>query len=316
MEGDVWDSTWRDVAKRLQVHREHGRAHLLTEDVLRHETVLALTDRGVEPSRLALEFAAPALLGGKVDLVLDPPDGTLIELKFPRGSRTGISPDTMTMGELVRDFVRISVLGGGWVVQVLENRLHRYLAGAELRYGLQWISQEGESLTLTPNVLAALPLTATKAIGALGQDREIVARCRVAERIDEDLLLLAYQIAKPEPAEPEIFTTSSPRSRPTIPAGAPDRPATPAREGARREILESIRRIVAHRGRQEFSIAEVVDDMKRRGTGYETSTIRTMLSSHMCAEARGEGIAPYVDVTRVGRGTYRLNASRAPVAKT
>jgi hypothetical protein len=69
----------------------------LTEDTLRFETVLALAESGVPASRLAVEVRAPQLAGGKLDLVVDPPGGTIIEFKYPRDSRSGISPDTMNL---------------------------------------------------------------------------------------------------------------------------------------------------------------------------------------------------------------------------
>lgn len=46
--------------------------------------------------------------------------------------------------------------------------------------------------------------------------------------------------------------------------------------------------------------------MRRRGTGYTDATIRTMMSSHMRAEATGAGVAGYADLSRIDRATYRL----------
>jgi hypothetical protein len=51
---------------------------------------------------------------------------------------------------------------------------------------------------------------------------------------------------------------------------------------------------------------DVIDEMRRRGTSYSESTVRTMISSHLCAESIGPGIAGYTDLTRIGSGTYRL----------
>jgi hypothetical protein len=45
------------------------------------------------------------------------------------------------------------------------------------------------------------------------------------------------------------------------------------------------------------------------GPGGDTcaeATIRTVISAHLCAEATGDGVAGYADLTRVGRGMYRL----------
>ena len=41
-------------------------------------------------SRLQAEYPAPTLQGGKLDLVVDAPDGDVIELKYPRDSRSEI----------------------------------------------------------------------------------------------------------------------------------------------------------------------------------------------------------------------------------
>lgn len=53
----------------------------------------------------------------------------VIELKYPRDSRSGISPDTMTLGELLRDFLRVAAVPADqpWVVQILNPRLQRFL---------------------------------------------------------------------------------------------------------------------------------------------------------------------------------------------
>ncbi|MDP9434149.1 MAG: hypothetical protein M3P93_02725, partial [Actinomycetota bacterium] len=83
-----WLMVWRDVAARVRAHRAAGRGHLVTEDVVRMETVLALDAVGVHGDRLAVEYPAPQLQGGKLDLVLDPPEGAVVELKYPRDSRT------------------------------------------------------------------------------------------------------------------------------------------------------------------------------------------------------------------------------------
>ena len=52
---------------------------------------------------------------------------------------------------------------------------------------------------------------------------------------------------------------------------------------------------------------EVIDEMRRRGSTYSETAIRTMISAHLCAEATGAGVAAYPDLTRVGRGVYRLH---------
>ena len=78
------------------------------------------------------------------------------------------------------------------------------------------------------------------------------------------------------------------------------------RDGARREILDAARAVTTRSGRATFTIADVIAEMRRRGTGYAESTIRSMISAHLCAEATGPGVAGYADLTRVGHGLYRL----------
>lgn len=300
-----WVAVWRDVADRVADHRAVGRGHLLTEDTVRHETVLALDAAGVAPARLAAEVFVPQLPGGKLDLVVDPPDGAVIELKYPRGSRTGISPDTMTFGELVRDFLRVAVVPAQtrWVVQVIEDRLARYITGICSRHALTWTTRPGEQLVLPAAAVATLPGTAGRAIGTAAAAGTVTSTCAVAARAGDGLTLLAYEVDAA--AANAAAATATP---PTVSGGlAPIvTPARATRDGARREILAAARAIVARTGRNGFTMPDVIAEMHARGTGYSDTTIRTMMSAHLCADATGDGIAGYTDLARIGRGLYRL----------
>lgn len=193
----AWEALWCDVADRVAGHRKAGRGHLLTEDTVRMETVLALEAAGVPASRLAAEVLAPQLPGWKLDLVVDPPAGVVIEFKYPRGSRTGVSPDTMTFGELVRDFLRVAIIDAGdrWVVQVLSPRLLGYLLRVKDRYPLHWTVTPGATLHLHPDAITGLPRTATRAVGNAAVPHLITARCVVSAAIDDGLGLYAYRVA-------------------------------------------------------------------------------------------------------------------------
>jgi hypothetical protein len=69
-----------------------------------------------------------------------------------------------------------------------------------------------------------------------------------------------------------------------LPAGTtPVLPGT--RDGARREILAAIRAVLARSGTTTFTPTQVVTEMTRRGTGYAESTMRTMITAHMCRNA-------------------------------
>jgi hypothetical protein len=292
---------WRDVANRMAAHRVAGRGHLLTEDVVRMETVLALDSAGVPASRLTAEVPAAELNGGKLDLTVDGSTGTIIEFKYPRDSRSGISPDTMTFGELVRDFLRVAAVAADdrWVVQVLNPRLVRYLINVQRRHALAWTVTEGETLTLHPEVIVSLPETAGRAIAAALLPGLVVAECVVAAPIDAGLALYAYSVAAAtEPAR------LPPSPRPTTATGAWK---GTTKDGARGEILASARRVLHRSGGQTFSMNDIITDMRTQGSGYAEGTIRTMLTSHLCADSSGPGIAGYSDFRREGHGIYRFN---------
>jgi hypothetical protein len=301
-----WEQVWVGVARRLGEHRTAGRGLLLTEDSVRWCTVQALESAGVSPDRLAIEVLDPALAGGKLDLTVDGNSGTVIELKYPRASRTGISPDTMTLGELIRDFLRVAVVDATdrWVVQVLQPELRRYL---NRRDTLVWPSAVGEQLVLTREVLGGLPKTARDAIGPLPWLLPVTATCVVAHRVDVDLSLFAFRVDAPDfDSVPGPLAATSPTGLQSH-AGAGT--AAPARGGARAEILAAINDLEARSGRPEVTLVEVMGEMRRRRSAYAESTVRTMVTSHMCAQVHGPNIGSYDDLDRVGHGLYRLRRS-------
>lgn len=169
-------------------HREAGRGHLLTEDAVRMETVLALDAHGVGASRLAVEYLAPLLAGGKLDLVVDPPDGVVIELKYPRDSRSGISRETMTPS------ASCSGTSCGWPLSRAPSAgwsksstpgCSGSCRGAQSRHEPSWATREGESRVLHPAVLDGLPRTAQVDVGTARLPEFPTATCVVVESIDE-----------------------------------------------------------------------------------------------------------------------------------
>lgn len=311
-----WVALWRDVAVRVADHREAGRGHLLTEDTVRMETVRALEQAGVVPKRVRIEVPNPAVLGkGKLDLVVDPPDGVVVELKYPRDSATGFSPDTMTLGELLRDFLRVAAVAADdrWVVQVLNDRLVKYLVAAFARYDLQWAGAPKDVLRLPHAAIAALPKTAKDAIDVAAVAETVSATLEVREPVGpvgEKLTLFAYRVDGLAVSEVDPLPADAP-PEPSIMAGALTAAVT--RDGARQEILDAARAVVARSAGAPFTMPDVIAEMDRRGSGYAEATIRTMISAHLCAESTGEGVAGYADFTRVGRGLYRFRtAERSP----
>ncbi len=54
-----WDKVWAEVADTMRAHIDAGRGHLLTEDVVRFATVLALEESGVPAAAVRFEHASP-----------------------------------------------------------------------------------------------------------------------------------------------------------------------------------------------------------------------------------------------------------------
>jgi hypothetical protein len=81
------------------------------------------------------------------------------------------------------------------------------------------------------------------------------------------------------------------------------------RDGARREILEAIHAVLIRSGGDTFTPAEIVAEMTRRRTGYAESTIRTMITGHLCWNAPDNAGTTYDDLERIDRGRYRLRST-------
>jgi hypothetical protein len=78
----------------------------------------------------------------------------------------------------------------------------------------------------------------------------------------------------------------------------------------RAEILESFRALEQRRGRDVFSVAEILAEMKARGTRYPESTIRTQVCSHMCVDAPDNAAVTYPITTSASRRPRRWWRSR------
>lgn len=81
---------------------------------------------------------------------------------------------------------------------------------------------------------------------------------------------------------------------------------------AREEILAAARHLT-NLGNVPFSPSDLLEELRRRGTDYPGSTLRTHITSIMCIDAPRNHPAHYPDLKRVGRGRYRL-AGAAPEA--
>ncbi|MEV0719503.1 hypothetical protein [Asanoa sp. NPDC050611] len=83
---------------------------------------------------------------------------------------------------------------------------------------------------------------------------------------------------------------------------------------ARDEILAALPSIVERSVDGSFQPQDVIDELRRRGSVYAESTIRTHIVSRMCSDVPDHHARTYDDLERLAHGRYRLAASPRPMA--
>jgi hypothetical protein len=73
---------------------------------------------------------------------------------------------------------------------------------------------------------------------------------------------------------------------------------------ARDEILAALPAICARAADGTFTPQDVVDELRRRGSTYAVSTIRTLVVSRMCANAPDHHVRTHNDLERLADGRY------------
>lgn len=76
---------------------------------------------------------------------------------------------------------------------------------------------------------------------------------------------------------------------------------------ARDEVLSAARTLADGSSDGTFTVAEVVSLLQSQRTRYAASTIRTHVTSRMCANAADHHAVTYDDLISLGTGRYRLN---------
>jgi hypothetical protein len=118
-----------------------------------------------------------------------------------------------------------------------------------------------------------------------------------------------------------ITATASPDNSPRVsdagtgnkpsPAGPPtDLPQPPQAShppgSARQEILTAARKLASRSPDGSFTLEQVIAELRRADTRYAESTIRTHVTSRMCADSPDYHGTTYDDLERLDRGRYRL----------
>jgi hypothetical protein len=99
-----------------------------------------------------------------------------------------------------------------------------------------------------------------------------------------------------------------------LPTGCPQREDDTVT--AHQEIREVARALASHAPADEFVLADVIAEMRARGSRYDDSTIRTHVTSRMCANAPDHHAVVYRDFWCVDRGSGRYRLCRPGVDET
>ena len=68
--------------------------------------------------------------------------------------------------------------------------------------------------------------------------------------------------------------------------------------------LAAFERLEHRHDRSDFDLAEIVQEVQASGAAFKESTIRTHVTSRMCADAPDRHATTYDDLDRVGHGRY------------
>lgn len=199
-----WAEVWTAVARELAEHDNAGLQAFLTEDVVRFATVRALGRAGVPPARLRTEWR---VAGQSIDLAVGEPVRTAVEFKFPREPSETNAAWTQHLGELLKDFYRLAHLPASveerWCVQVVSERLRRYLDGVETRHGVRLSMTAGDVTTLPQEIHQLLPRTAATILAPWAlSPGAVFARCAHTLDAGAGMRLVVHSVraADPRPA--------------------------------------------------------------------------------------------------------------------
>ncbi len=187
---------WRDVAAELRAHGTAGLQRFLTEDVLRFASVRHLAHHGVQPAAMRNEWRQAGI---SVDLAVGEPVHTAVEFKYPREPNETNAAWTQHLGELLKDFYRLAHLpeqvAERWCVQLVSDRLRRYLDGVERNYGVRLPMKAGDSTVLDAPGQRALPATAWRLISPWVDETDSVrARCVQVADAGAGLRLVVHRV--------------------------------------------------------------------------------------------------------------------------
>jgi len=73
----------------------------------------------------------------------------------------------------------------------------------------------------------------------------------------------------------------------------------------RDDVLAAFARLGRRHGPEAFDLSDVLQEVQAGGSTYKESTIRTHVTSRMCADAPDHHGTTHADLERIGPGRYR-----------
>ncbi len=200
-----WSHTWALLAGELAGYSRDGLQDLLTEDVVRFAALRILVAAGANPAQLRTEWrAAPSVA---VDMAVGQPVTSAVEFKFPREPVETNAAWTQHLGELLKDFYRLAQLPAQvtdrWCVQVISERMRRYLDGIADRYGVRLAMVAGETTVLEPQVHQVLPATAARLLAPWADGFAVTARCTDVLTAGTGLRLVVHHVDATTASQPD-----------------------------------------------------------------------------------------------------------------
>lgn len=84
----------------------------------------------------------------------------------------------------------------------------------------------------------------------------------------------------------------------------------------RDKILAATKRLTESAERDDYTLQELLKEMRQHGTTHKESTIRTHVTSRLCVNAPDHHAVTYPDLERIALGRYRLVGQAHPTPES
>lgn len=176
----------------------------------------------------------------------------------------------------------------------------RLQEGRVLEGTLRWADRAGTGTTVGRDT----PLTLTGRYACRWCDYSQVGLANGRTAIFRYLLVSISPDQAGSSAPPGAGPAIQPTPAPPGPHPAINTPHPAA--SARQEILMAARKLAGRSPDGSFTLMDIVAEMRHSGSRYAESTVRTHVTSRMCANSPDHHGTTYDDLERLDRGRYRL----------